>query len=85
MAIDQPALGQVRVANELRKKGLFISACGGRCVWQRHDLEVFPKRLVALETKGAQEGVILTEAQMIALERKKEERENLFSCYFFIH
>jgi hypothetical protein len=39
MAIDQPAYGQVRAANELRRKGFFISPCGIRCVWQRHDLE----------------------------------------------
>jgi len=75
LAVDQPALGQVRASNELRKRGLFISPCGVRCVWQRHDLETFAKRLAALETKMAQEGIILTEAQMIALERKKEKRE----------
>jgi len=75
MAVDNPSLGQVRVSNELRKRGLFISACGVRCVWQRHNLETFQKRLSALESRVAQEGLILTEAQMIAMERKKEKRE----------
>lgn len=75
IATDQPALGQLRVSNELRKKGIFVSPCGVRCVWQRHDLETFAKRLSALEAKVAQDGIILTEAQLIALERKKEKKE----------
>jgi len=77
MAFDYPAYGQQRVSNELRKQGLFISAGGVRSVWQRHDLEVFDKRLKSLEAKMAQDGIVLTEAQMIALECKKEKREAL--------
>lgn len=77
MAFDYPAYGQQRVCNELRKQGIFVSAGGVRSVWQRHDLEVFDKRLKALEARMAQDGIILTEAQMIALERKKEKREAL--------
>ena len=47
IAVEFPAYGQLRAANELRKEGIIISPGGVRSVWQRHDLETFKKRLKA--------------------------------------
>lgn len=74
-AIEYPAHGQQRTSNELRKKGVFVSGSGVRSVWLRHNLANFKDRLKALEAKVASEGILLTEAQIAALERKKYDDE----------
>ena len=74
-AIEQPAHGQARASNELRKHGVFISPSGVRCVWLRNQLGSFKDRLRALEAKMAKENLILTESQVQALERKKYDDE----------
>ena len=74
-ALDEPAHGQKRTSNELRKLGVFISPTGVRSIWLRHDLACFKDRLKALEKHVAETGDVLTEPQLQALERKKEEQQ----------
>ncbi|MCA9860938.1 MAG: transposase, partial [Thermomicrobiales bacterium] len=76
LAIDEPALGQVRVSNELRKRGLHISPAGVRGVWMRHGLQTLKHHPAALEKKVDADGIILTESQVQALERKRHDDES---------
>jgi hypothetical protein len=74
-ALDYPAHGQLRVSNELRKAGVFVSPSGVRSIWLRNSLANFKERLKALEAKLAEQGLILNEAQVVALEKKRQDDE----------
>lgn len=73
LAIEYPAYGQLRASNELRRKGVFVSGSGVRSIWLRHNLENFKKRLKKLEEVVADGGGVLTESQLQALEKKKDD------------
>ena len=75
LAIENPALGQLRASQELLQRGTIVSSGGVRSIWLRHDLETMKKRLKALEVKSAQDGTVLTEEQIVALEKMKSQKE----------
>lgn len=75
LAIENPALGQLRASQELLQRGIVVSSGGVRSIWLRHELETMKKRLKALEAKSAQEGTVLTEEQIAALEKMKSQKE----------
>jgi transposase InsO family protein len=77
IALEYPAFGQVRASNELRKSGIMVSAGGIHSIWKRNGLNTLDKRLKSLEKRVAEEGIILTEAQLKELEKQKSKREAL--------
>lgn len=75
LAIENPALGQLRASQELLQRGIVVSSGGVRSIWLRNELETMKKRLKALEVRSAQEGIVLTEEQIVALEKAKSKKE----------
>lgn len=71
---ENPAMGHLRISNELRKVGVFISSNGVRGILLRHNLETFQKRLRRLDEEF-NHGRVLTEKQIQALEKKKVQDE----------
>ena len=63
------------MSNELHKQEIVVSPSGVRSIWLRHGLANFKSRLKALEAKVAKEGLILSEAQVQALEKKQHDDE----------
>jgi transposase InsO family protein len=74
-SLEFPTHGQVRVSNELKRRGIQVGTCGVRGVWQRHNLLTKKFRLKRLEEWAAENVGILTESQVAALEEAKAERE----------
>ena len=74
LAIAEPAWGQVRAANELTQGGVRISpgACGACGCGTISAPCAAPG---AFEAKVAQDGEVLTEAQIIALEKPKPRKK----------
>ena len=75
MALQELTRRKPILKNRTPPLGHSISPAGVRAVWLRHDLETMKKRLKALEAKVAQEGLVLTESQLAALEKAKSEKE----------
>jgi AcrR family transcriptional regulator len=69
-----PQMGQQRVADELTRRGLAVSASGVRYLWKKHNLETAYKRLKALQ--AARDGVAhgLTPLQQAMLQRGDARR-----------
>jgi hypothetical protein len=77
MAVEQPAWGQVRVANELTKRGQFVSPTGVRSVWVRNDLQTFARRLKALEARPAQnQSMVLPNSRSEPWKRQSRRRRH---------
>lgn len=75
MALEQPLYGQIRVANELKKRGMNITPGVVRNIWLKNGLETFEKRNQALGKKSHGEMEDLSAAQRKAFEKAHADRK----------
>jgi transposase len=78
-AVEDPAHGQTRTSNELRKRGIFVSPTGVRSIWLRHDLACFKDRLSAREKHVAGIWVVFTESLLKAI-----RRTSALACFIWL-
>ena len=76
-AASQPELGQSRVAESLRQRGIRISPSGVRAIWKRHQLETLYKRVSAIGKSGRRGHTGMTEAQNARFKRAKRRSQLL--------
>jgi hypothetical protein len=72
-ALAHPCHGALRVEQELRLRGLQVSAGGVRGVWQRHRLLTKHQCLLRLEQATAERKLALSDEQVRLLERFSPE------------
>jgi len=58
----------------LRNRGVVLSPSGVRGVWLRNNIETCPKRLKSLSDKVSKENIILSDSQVVALERARPSK-----------
>ena len=74
IAVEFPAYGQERAANELKKKGILISAVRDKVNMAKKRPRKILKEIESSGRKVVQDGIILTEEQVAALEKTKEQK-----------
>ncbi len=72
-ALQHPTHGAQRVSDELRLRGIDVSAGGVRGVWSRHELQTKHERLLRLEETVRKRKLELSDEQIRLLERYSPE------------
>lgn len=75
--LKYPTYGQLRVSNELRKGGEWISPGGVREIWKRHNMTTRYRRLLRLEQASRETGFELTPEVREALERTRDTYQEI--------